>query len=60
MCVYLLNVHHPSWRLSTRYKSMLPQRDNQSQLTFLFVLLLLLNNKRTKSLAVTDYLFEEA
>jgi hypothetical protein len=36
-----LIVHHPSWHLSTRYKSVLPQRGNQSQPTFLLVLLFL-------------------
>jgi hypothetical protein len=38
---WLFNVHHRRWRLSTRYKSVLSQRINQSQPTFLLVLLFL-------------------
>jgi hypothetical protein len=34
---YKLDVYHPSWRMSTRYKSMLPLRGNQSHPTLFLV-----------------------
>jgi hypothetical protein len=52
--LYKRGFHRPSWRLGTRDASILSQRSNQPQPTFLLLLLFLRKNKRAKRKADCD------